>query len=105
MTFHRRSGETRQALITGALTRRDVLRHGAAVGLAAPAIAGALTTPGTRRARAQDGASVTIGQGIGINTLDPHQTATVGTDLSVISHLYTSLVLRGPDMALQERLL
>ena len=36
-----------------------------------------------------------------INTLDPHQTATVETDLSVISHLYQPLVIRGADMKLK----
>jgi peptide/nickel transport system substrate-binding protein len=82
------------------VSRRDVLRGGAALGAAA-----ALSVSGSRVARAQDeGSSVVIGQGIGINTLDPHQTATVGTDLSVISHLYTSLVLRGPDLELQPSL-
>jgi len=35
-----------------------------------------------------------------VNTLDPHQTATVETDLSVISHLYQALLTRGPDMKL-----
>lgn len=39
-----------------------------------------------------------------VNTLDPHNTATVGTDLSVISHLYTPLVIRGPDLELQPAL-
>ena len=104
MTFARQLGEHAQAPLAASLTRRDVLRRGAAVGLAAPALAGVLPSLGTRRALAQAGATVTIGQGIGINTLDPHQTATVGTDLSVISHLYTSLILRGPDMALQPAL-
>lgn len=36
-----------------------------------------------------------------INTLDPHQTATVETDLSVISHLYQPLVIRGSDMKIK----
>ncbi|MDR7542784.1 MAG: ABC transporter substrate-binding protein [Armatimonadota bacterium] len=36
-----------------------------------------------------------------VNTLDPHMTATVGTDLSVISHIYTSLVIRAPDLSLR----
>jgi peptide/nickel transport system substrate-binding protein len=33
-----------------------------------------------------------------MNTFDPHMTASVGTDLSLLSHIYPSLVLRGPDM-------
>lgn len=39
-----------------------------------------------------------------VNTLDPHQSASVGLDLSVLSHVYPSLILRGPDMALQPSL-
>lgn len=41
-----------------------------------------------------------IGLNGNINTLDPHKTTTVGLDLSVISHLYLSMVSRGPDMKL-----
>lgn len=33
-----------------------------------------------------------------MNTFDPHMTASVGTDLSLLSHIYPSLVLRGPDL-------
>ncbi len=47
---------------------------------------------------------LTIALNSDINTLDPHMTATVGTDLSVISHIYTSLVLRGPDLKLHPSL-
>lgn len=39
-----------------------------------------------------------------VNTLDPHMTASVATDLSVLSHIYPALVLRGPDMKLQPEL-
>ena len=42
--------------------------------------------------------------GTTINTLDPHMTASVGTDLSVLSHIYPALVLRGPDMKLHPEL-
>lgn len=35
-----------------------------------------------------------------VNTLDPHQTATVETDLSVISHLYLPVLARTSDMKL-----
>jgi peptide/nickel transport system substrate-binding protein len=35
-----------------------------------------------------------------ITTLDPHQASIVQTDLSAISELYTSLVIRGPDLKL-----
>lgn len=43
---------------------------------------------------------LTIALSSDINTLDPHKTASVGTDHSVISHLYSSLVIRGPDLKL-----
>jgi len=36
-----------------------------------------------------------------VNTLDPHASASVGLDLSVLSHIYPALILRGPDMALK----
>jgi len=36
-----------------------------------------------------------------VNTLDPHMTASIGSDLSVASHIYPALVLRGPDLKLQ----
>ena len=44
---------------------------------------------------------VVIGIWTDVNTLDPAKTATVGTDLSVISHLYTPLIIRGPDFKLK----
>lgn len=53
---------------------------------------------------AQNNDSVTIAVSNAINTLDPHMTASVGTDLSVLSHIYPALVLRGPDLKLQPSL-
>ena len=50
------------------------------------------------------GDKVTIGLVANVNTLDPHKTATADTDLSVISHLYSSLVIRGPDLKLKPNL-
>ncbi len=50
-------------------------------------------------ARAQR--SLTIGLNVNVNTLDPHMSASVGSDLSLLSHIYPSLVMRGPDMKLQ----
>ena len=46
-------------------------------------------------------ATLTIALGTNVNTLDPHMSASVGTDLSVLSHIYPSLVIRGPDLKLQ----
>lgn len=34
-------------------------------------------------------------------TLDPHMTAAVGGDLSILSHIYPSLIVRRPDLSLQ----
>ena len=48
--------------------------------------------------------NLTVAVGTNVNTLDPHNTATVQTDLSVISHLHAALLVRGPDMQLQPQL-
>lgn len=48
--------------------------------------------------------TLTIAIGGDVNTLDPHNTATVNADLTVLSHLYTPLVTRGPDMKLHPAL-
>lgn len=53
--------------------------------------AGVFTAP----AWAED---LTFALSANITTLDPHLANTVGTDLSVISHLYHPLVIRAPDM-------
>lgn len=47
---------------------------------------------------------VDIALGGDVNTFDPHMSATISTDLSVASHLYNALVLRGPDLQLQPSL-
>jgi len=47
------------------------------------------------------GTRVVIATATEINTLDPHMTTSVGSDLSVASHLYSSLIIRGPDLQLQ----
>jgi peptide/nickel transport system substrate-binding protein len=46
------------------------------------------------------GSAVVIGVSAPLSTLDPMATTSVGTDLSVLSSVYTSLVVRGPDLAL-----
>ncbi|APZ52904.1 ABC transporter substrate-binding protein [Salipiger abyssi] len=40
---------------------------------------------------------VTIAQTSAVNTLDPHGSASVGLDLSVLSHIYPTLILREPS--------
>jgi len=45
-------------------------------------------------------ADLTIALSNPVNTFDPHMTASVGTDLSVLSHIYPALILRGPDLKL-----
>ncbi|WP_210484849.1 ABC transporter substrate-binding protein [Microvirga antarctica] len=47
---------------------------------------------------------LTVALSANVTLLDPAMTTTVGTDLSVISHLYTPLVIRGPDLKLQPAL-
>lgn len=44
---------------------------------------------------------LTIALSSNVNTLDPFKSTTVGTDLSVIAHVYTPLVDRGPDLKLR----
>lgn len=46
------------------------------------------------------GMDVTIAQTSAVNTLDPHGSASVGLDLSVLSHIYPTLILRQPDYSL-----
>lgn len=36
-----------------------------------------------------------------VNSLDPHVSALIQSDLSIASHLYAALITRGPDLALQ----
>lgn len=55
-------------------------------------------------ATAQDTDTVTIALRVAVNTLDPHMSASVGSDLSVLSHIYPALILRGPDLKLQPSL-
>jgi peptide/nickel transport system substrate-binding protein len=56
----------------------------------------AVTGSGTASAgEARD--TLRIGLSGGVNTLDPHNTASVGTDLSVIGSVYSSLVRRNAD--------
>ncbi|WP_312794758.1 ABC transporter substrate-binding protein [Tianweitania sp.] len=71
-------------------------------GVAAGALA--YTLPLVAPASAQDAKSVTIAMRVSVNTLDPHMTASVGSDLSVLSHIYPSLILRAPDLKLQPAL-
>jgi len=47
---------------------------------------------------------LTIALVANVNTLDPRQTVTATTDLSVISHLYSSLVIRSADMKINPSL-
>lgn len=70
----------------------------------AAALSIAVASPLAGPAFAQDGEAVTIAMRVAVNTLDPHMTASVGSDLSVLSHIYPSLILRGPDLQLQPAL-
>lgn len=43
---------------------------------------------------------ITIAQTSAVNTLDPHASASVNLDLSVLNHIYPTLILRQPDQKL-----
>lgn len=60
---------------------------------AAAAVAALLAVTAPAEAR-----TLTIGLSTNITTLDPHGSGTVGTDLSVASHLYSTLLVRDPDL-------
>ena len=53
---------------------------------------------------AAQAADLTIALSNQVNTFDPHMTASIGSDLSVLSHIYPALLLRGTDMALHGEL-
>jgi len=82
----------------GRMTRREAL---GLLGRGAAASAAVLLSPAATSSARAATRTVTIGLQSDINTLDPHMTASVGTDLSVISHVYSSLVERGPDLKLR----
>ncbi|MCQ1853482.1 ABC transporter substrate-binding protein [Neorhizobium galegae] len=71
----------------------DVTRKSISAAIAALSLGATISTS----ALAQD-KTLTIAITNTINTFDPHMTASVGTDLSLLSHIYPSLVLRSPDM-------
>ncbi|MCL2896885.1 ABC transporter substrate-binding protein [Brenneria tiliae] len=67
--------------------------------LLASVVCTALAAPGFSAA-----ATANIALNTTVNTFDPHMTASVGSDLSVLSHIYPALVLRGPDLKLHPEL-
>lgn len=44
---------------------------------------------------------IVIAMASDMTTLDPHMTATVGGNLSILSHIYPALILRDPDLHLE----
>ncbi|MDR7482454.1 MAG: ABC transporter substrate-binding protein [Armatimonadota bacterium] len=72
-----------------------------AVAIAVAVLLAAALAPTELGAQGQPARTLRVAIVSDVNTLDPHMTATVQTDLSVISHIYTSLVVRGPDLALR----
>lgn len=80
-------------------SRRGFLGLGAGVGVAlAVPLSGCMSaaTPATRAGRSE----VVIGLSTAVTTLDPMNTTSVGTDLSVLSSVYSSLVTRRPDLTI-----
>lgn len=67
--------------------------------LLASVVSAALAAPGLSYA-----ATANIVLNTTVNTFDPHMSASVGSDLSVLSHIYPALVLRGPDLKLHPEL-
>lgn len=65
-----------------------------------PLLAGAALAL-TAWATTASAADLNIALRVQVNTFDPHKTATVGSDLSVLSHVYPALLLRGTDLKLQ----
>ena len=61
----------------------------------------ALTTTGCLATSYAQAQTATIALRVNVNTLDPHMSASVGSDLSVLSHIYPALILRGPDLKLK----
>jgi peptide/nickel transport system substrate-binding protein len=45
--------------------------------------------------------TLTLAVSVNVTTLDPHMTSTEQTNLSVASHIYSPLMIRGPDLKLQ----
>lgn len=65
----------------------------------AAALLATVALPGLAKAE-----TATIALAVNINTLDPHMSASFGSDLSLLSHVYPALILRGPDLKLQPAL-
>lgn len=66
------------------------------VAVVAVALAGCGTASSGSTRASKD--SITIGLSSNLTTLDPMNTGSIGTDMSVISSIYSSLVTRGPDL-------
>lgn len=60
----------------------------------------ATTALATSLAGAAIAEDITIAQTSAVNTLDPHASASVNLDLSVLSHIYPTLILRAPNQEL-----
>jgi len=65
----------------------------------ATALLAAVSLPALARAE-----TATIALAVNINTLDPHMSGSFASDLSLLSHVYPALILRGPDLKLQPAL-
>ena len=79
-------------------SRRGFLGLGGGA-LLAGALAGCGLGTTTASSRARD-SRVVVGLSAAVTTLDPMNTTSVGTDLSVLSSVYSSLVTRRPDLSI-----
>lgn len=67
-------------------------------------LASLLAACGARPAPGAGQRPLVIALSTDLTTLDPHMTAAVGSNLSVLGHLYPALVERGPDLQLRPAL-
>jgi peptide/nickel transport system substrate-binding protein len=87
-------------VISSRLPRRLLVVAVALLLLAAAAFGLSRLTGGGRPASSNGEDRVVIAVAGDVTTLDPHMTAAVGGNLSILSHIYPALILRGPDLAL-----
>ncbi|MER2537427.1 MAG: ABC transporter substrate-binding protein [Rhizobiaceae bacterium] len=76
----------------------------ARVGLLLGAFLAATTMFSAAPAAAADKDTLTIALAANFQSLDPHKTGVVGTDLSVASHVYSPLIIMNPDLKLSPAL-
>ena len=86
--------------LSGRLSRRDLARKAAAMGIAIPAVAGIATRPWMAMpVLAQDGSELIVAAGGDIDTLDPHVSQLLVFANMVRWTVFSSLVKYAPDLS------